>query len=446
MPTALLVDDDLVYASALAELIEQEDYEVRTCANVREALEHLADNVPDVVLVDLLLPDGSGMELVHKVESQALHTRVFVITAHAELDSTVAALRAGVEDYLTKPLDLQHLRQCLRAAKAETSPPSGPLACPPASLDGLGPLIGSSAAMRELYAAIQKAAPTNMSVFLSGESGTGKELAASAIHACSDRSDNPFLAINCGAVPANLIATELFGHERGAFTDARSQHKGYFERADGGTLFLDEITEMPLELQVQLLRVLENRCVTRVGGLREIPVNVRIIAATNRNPRTAVSQGHLREDLLFRLMAFPITIAPLRRRLGDIAILAERFLRQHNEENGTRKTLAPEALRFLESYSWPGNVRELKNAIGHAYILADDSLQPAHFPQGVEPIIEEEGSSLQCLPGTPIDQFEKRFILATLDHHNGNKRRTAETLGISLKTLYNRLNEYRAES
>ncbi len=446
MPTALLVDDDHVYAAALAELIEQENYEVRTCGGVRQALTELTDYVPDVVLVDLLLPDGSGMELVHKIESLALHTHVFVITAHAELDSTVAALRAGVEDYLTKPLDLQHLRKCLQAARAETSAGAEPRDGPPKALDGLGPLVGSSSAMRELYASIKKAAPTNMSVFLSGESGTGKELAASAVHACSDRSDKPFLAINCGAVPANLIATELFGHERGAFTDARSQHKGYFERADGGTLFLDEITEMPLELQVQLLRVLENRCITRVGGLREIPVDVRIIAATNRNPRVAVSQGRLREDLLFRLMAFPIAIAPLRRRSGDIGLLAEKFLRQHNEENGTAKVLTTEALRFLEGYSWPGNVRELKNAIGHAYILADDALQPSHFPQGVEPAIEEDGALLQCLPGTPIEQFEKRFILATLDHHKGNKRRTAETLGISLKTLYNRLNEYRAQS
>ena len=445
MPDALLVDDDTQYALALSELIEQEDFQVRICGNIEEALTYLKTHIPDVVLVDLLLPDGSGMELIHKIEALASHTRVLVITAHAALDSTVAALRAGVEDYLTKPLDLEQLRNRLRTVKKDIGQQPSLATGKRAPLDQLGPLIGSSAAMRELYASIESVAPTNLTAFLFGESGTGKELAANAIHSLSLRHEEPFLALNCGAVSTHLIASELFGHERGAFTDARTQHKGYFERADGGTLFLDEITEMPLELQVQLLRVLENRTITRLGGLAEIPVDVRVVAATNRHPRQAVAEGRLREDLLFRLMAFPVHLPPLRRRFGDIQVLAERFLEEQNQRYKTRKVLSPEAIEFMDAAHWPGNVRELKNAIGHAYILANDRLQPEHFPAGLENVLQEDGPALHCLPGTPIDQFEKRFILATLEHHNDNKRRTAETLGISLKTLYNRLNEYRTE-
>ena len=445
MPEALIVEDDAQYALALSELIQGEDFQVSICGTIEEATAHLKVCMPDVVLVDLVLPDGSGIDLIHQIEALASHTRVLVITGHAAVESTVAALRAGVKDFLTKPLDIEQLRNSLAEIKAEITKADRPSASTRHPRDRLGMLIGSSPVMRELFRQIDNVAPTHMTVFLFGESGTGKELAASAIHELSTRAEQPFLAINCGAVPTNLIASELFGHERGSFTDARTQHKGYFERAEGGTLFLDEITEMPLELQVQLLRVLENRTITRLGGHEEIPVNVRVIAATNRHPRDAVADGRLREDLLFRLMVFPINLPPLRRRFSDIPILAQEFLDRENERNGTRKTLAPETIEFLMGYSWPGNVRELKNAIGHAYILAGDTLLPEHFPEGLDHLMQEDGPSLRCSPGTPIDQFERRFILATLEHYNGNKRRTAETLGISLKTLYNRLNEYRSE-
>jgi two-component system, NtrC family, response regulator AtoC len=445
MPEALIVEDDAQYALAVSELIQGEDFQVSICGTIEEASAYLKVSMPDVVLVDLVLPDGSGIDLIHHIEALASHTRVLVITGHAAVESTVAALRAGVQDFLTKPLDIEQLRSRLSEIKAEVAKSDRPSASSRHPRDRLGMLIGSSPVMRELFRQIDNVAPTQMTVFLFGESGTGKELAASAIHELSTRAERPFLAINCGAVPTNLIASELFGHERGSFTDARSQHKGYFERAEGGTLFLDEITEMPLELQVQLLRVLENRTITRLGGHEEIPVNVRVIAATNRHPREAVAEGRLREDLLFRLMVFPINLPPLRRRFSDIPILAEEFLERENQRHGTRKTFSPETMESLMAYSWPGNVRELKNAIGHAYILANDKLQPEHFPEGLDQLMQEDGPSLRCTPGTPIDQFERRFILATLEHYHGNKRRTAETLGISLKTLYNRLNEYRSE-
>lgn len=445
MPHALLVDDDTQYALALGELIEGAGFHVSISSSIEECLSHIKTNTPDVVLVDLLLPDGSGIDLIHKIEAMALYIRIVVITGHAAVESTIAALRAGVQDYLTKPLDVDHLYKCLAAIKDDVARHNKQSVRNLRPLDRLDQMLGSSAVMRELYSSILNVARTDMTVFLIGESGTGKELAAQAIHTLSERHDKPFLALNCGAVSTNLIATELFGHERGAFTDARSQHKGYFERANGGTLFLDEITEMPLQLQVQLLRVLENRTVTRLGGFTEIPVDARIVAATNRNPREAVADGRLREDLLFRLMAFPILLPPLRRRFGDIPILANEFLDAQNKAYGTHKSLSSDALEFIESYSWPGNVRELKNAIGHAYILADDWIRPEHFPEGMDTLLQANGPALHCTPGTPIDQFEKRFILATLEHHNGNKRLAAETLGISLKTLYNRLNEYRSE-
>lgn len=445
MPDALLVDDDTQYALALCELIEQEDFHVSICGTIEEALTHLESKVPDVVLVDIMLPDGSGIDLIRKIEALASHTRVLVITGHAAIDTTVAALRAGVEDYLTKPINLDQLRVRLNAIKTTISQHPPQTYGKRRTLDQLGPLVGASTEMRELYASIENVAPTNMTVFLFGESGTGKELAAQAIYSLSTRSEQPFLALNCGAIPANLIATELFGHERGAFTDARAQHKGYFERADGGTLFLDEITDMPMELQVQLLRVLENRTITRLGGHTEIPVDVRVIAATNRHPREAVADGRLREDLLFRLMAFPIRLPPLRRRFGDITLLANNFLAEQNQNSAITKSLSPEAIDYIESSTWPGNVRELKNAIAHAYILADSVLLPEHFPESIIMATEDDGHALHCMPGTPIDHFEKRYILATLEHHHGNKRRTAETLGISLKTLYNRLNDYQAE-
>lgn len=445
MPEALLVDDDIPYALALSELIEQEDFRTHICGTIEEGLAYLQTNRPDIALVDLLLPDGDGIDLIHKIEALVSQTRVLVITGHAALDSVVAALRAGVDDYLTKPLDLEQLRKRLRAVKKDIArrPPLSNDACAPR--DHLGSLIGSSTAMRELYDAIETVAPTSLTTFLFGESGTGKELAAHAIHSLSRRREQPFLALNCGAISTNLIASELFGHERGSFTDARAQHKGYFERAYGGTLFLDEIAEMPSEVQVQLLRVLESHTITRLGGLEEVPVDVRLIAATNRHPRQAVAEGRLREDLLFRLMAFPVHLPPLRSRFGDIPILAEWFLMECNQRYETRKTLTAEAIDFMERSPWPGNVRELKNAIAHAYILADERLQPDHFPPSLDDMLQEDGPVLHCQPGSRLDQFEKQFILATLEHYDGNKRRTAETLGISLKTLYNRLNEYRTE-
>ena len=302
--------------------------------------------------------------------------------------------------------------------------------------------IGSSAAMRQLRQIIMRVAPTAATVFIQGESGTGKELIAQTIHDLSSRRDCVFIPVNCGALPPNLIESELFGHERGSFTGASRQHKGYFERASGGTLFLDEITEMPVELQANLLRVLETGRITRLGGTTETEVDVRIIAATNRDPGEAVSDGKLRKDLYFRLATFPIHAPALRHRRGDTRLLAEHFIELLNRADGVNKSLSPEALGALENYHWPGNVRELKNVLQRAYILADHLIEPEHLPHlsGHLPVAEP----LEFVVGTTIDDVERRLILATLAHFNGDKRRAAETLGVSLKTIYNRLRRYEA--
>jgi len=313
--------------------------------------------------------------------------------------------------------------------------------CPAATSGALGQLQGTSAPMKALYDMIQRVAPTSASVLIVGESGTGKEVIATAIHEASGRAARPFVAINCGALPANLVEAELFGYEKGAFTGAVRAHQGCFERASGGTLFLDEITEMPPELQVTLLRALETGRFCRVGGAYEISVDVRVIAATNRDPATAVAHGSLREDLLYRLAVFPIHVPALRERGDDIELLARHFLDELNAEADTAKRLSVDARAFLRSHSWPGNVRELKNAVQRAFILADETLDfgGAIAPQ---PAFTMRRDALQFRIGTALEEIEREVIFATLAHCQGRKKETAELLGVSVKTLYNRLNEY----
>jgi DNA-binding NtrC family response regulator len=289
---------------------------------------------------------------------------------------------------------------------------------------------------------IEKVAPTEATVFITGESGCGKELVARTIHERSARAHGAFVAINCGAIPQNLIEAELFGHERGAFTGANRQHRGCFERAEGGTLFLDEITEMAPEMQVRLLRVLEMGRFMRVGGDGEIRTNVRVLTATNRDALDAVRDGRLREDLMYRLAVFPITLPPLREREGDTELLAEHFLQNLNVEGGTSKRFSRAALTTIRAYHWPGNVRELKNAVHRAFIMAEDVVELDLAGLACPAV---EGECLRVPVGTSLAEMERQAIFATLDHCRGNKRRAAEMLGVSLKTLYNRLTAYQAE-
>jgi len=319
----------------------------------------------------------------------------------------------------------------LAATRAASSP----------ALGRFGRLYGSSPLMQDVYRMIDRVAPTEATVFVTGESGGGKELVARTIHERSGRARGPFVAINCGAIPSNLIEAELFGHEKGAFTGASRNHRGCFERAESGTLLLDEITEMSLEMQVRLLRVLETGRFMRVGGDSEMRANVRIVAATNRDPHEAVRDGRLREDLMYRLAVFPINLPPLRDREGDAELLAEHFLQQLNADAGSDKQFSRAALMTIRTHQWPGNVRELKNAVHRAFIMADEDVDLDLSGLACPAL---EGECLRVPIGTPLAEMERQAIFATLDHCSGNKRRAAEILGVSLKTLYNRLAAYQA--
>jgi len=447
MPVALIVDDEARALSAMTELVEKEGFSAISAGTLAEARGRLAQTRPDVVLVDLMLPDGNGLELFQEMEP-AQRPEVILMTGFASVDSAVAALRTGVLDYLTKPVDIRRLKTVLAnvsrtlALKEEI----GSLRDELRELGRFGRLIGNSTVMQKVYDLVVKVAPTDATVLLVGESGTGKEEVAATIHELGRRRSQPFLPVNCGAVPANLIESELFGHERGSFTGATQLHRGYFERVSRGTLFLDEITEMPLELQVKLLRVLETGTMLRVGGDEAIPVDVRVIAASNRSPEAAVREGKFREDLLYRLNVFPIVLPPLRDRNGDIDLLAEHFLGQINREEGTSKKFSSAARRRMAAYSWPGNVRELKNMIRRAFILSDDMIEMDALPTGPSTPAPAGASSNpdSMQVGMSLADIERHFILATLEHYGGDKRKAAEVLGISLKTIYNRLNNYSA--
>jgi DNA-binding NtrC family response regulator len=448
MPQALAVDDDPNFLSALEELSNQAGFETTTVTSLEAAKKEFSNNIPDVVLMDLVLPDGSGFELLKDLDEAAANTEVILITGHASVDSAVEALRLGVTDFLLKPIDVERLRGILVeiARSRESRDQIEAIEEEVRQFGRFGLLFGSSPAMQRVYRLISRVAPTNATVLVTGESGTGKELAAETIHQLSKRAKSPYLPVNCGAISPTLIESELFGHERGSFTGAQKRHHGYFERAHGGTLLLDEITEMPLELQVKLLRVLESGQIMRIGGDRAIDVDVRILTATNRNPEDAVRDGRLREDLLYRLQVFPIHLPPLRHRGRDMEHLAEHFLQILNKSEGTEKHFNAEALERLRSHSWPGNVRELKNVVHRAFILADDEIGPDEVP--IEARREEAvsgGPFIRVAVGSSIADAEKKLILATLEELDGDKKEAAEVLGISLKTLYNRLNAYKEE-
>jgi two-component system, NtrC family, response regulator AtoC len=453
MSHALIVDDDVDSASMLAALVADQQFTVASAHTLRDARRQIALQTPDIVLLDLQLPDGSGLDLFDNAALLA-QSQVVLVTGHASLETSIQALRVGAADYLVKPI----VPAQLRAILSRVMPPSALRA----EIDGLeaeldksgrfGHLWGRSAPMQRVYHQIARVAGTAVSVLITGESGTGKELVARTLHDLSRRRKQPFLAVNCGALSPQLIESEVFGHEKGSFTGAERQHQGFFERAHGGTLFLDEITEMPPELQVKLLRVLETGSYLRVGGATQQSADVRIVAATNRDPERAVAQGQLREDLLYRLNVFPIAMPPLRDRPGDVALLAAHFLADIGQREGHPRRWTAAATAKLETYRWPGNVRELRNAVQRAYVMSDgdvvgDDWLPRDVPIDVQPAPAPAAAATITLPlGASLADTERRLILATLEHFEHQRERTAAALGISLKTLYNRLKEYGGEA
>jgi len=442
-PRALIVDDDLGFLAGLAELVRREGFAVASASTLKQAREEIAAKLPDILLVDLHLPDGRGLDLLAAFEPGAA-PEVVLITGNASVETAVDALRRGVADYLTKPVDFARVKMALGnvTRTLEMRGEISTLRSELRKLGRFGPLIGASAPMQKVYDLIGKVAGTDASILISGETGTGKELVAETIHSLSRRSKKAFLAVNCGALSANLIESELFGHERGSFTGADRMHKGYFERADGGTLFLDEVTESA-DIQVRLLRALETSAVTRVGGTEPIKVDVRVVAATSRRVEEVVASGKLREDLYYRLNVFPIQIPPLRERGDDVELLAEQLLSELNLAEGTAKHFTRACLERLHRHSWPGNVRELQNVIRRAFILAEADVGVDSLPLAVSE--QMAAASLVTRVGTTIAEMERRLILATLEHFDGDKKKAADVLKISLKTLYNRLNEYKTD-
>ena len=449
MGHALIVDDDIDTARTMAALMAQEGYTAATAHTLRDARRQLALHQPDVVLLDLELPDGSGMELFEDAQLIA-QSEIVLITGHASVETSVRALRLGAADYLTKPLNFEQLRAILSRTMRPAQLRADIEAMEAEWLRSgrFGHLWGRTAAMHRVYEQIARVAGTAVTVFITGESGTGKELAARTVHDLSRRRRQPFLAVNCGAVSPQLIESELFGHEKGSFTGADRQHQGFFERARGGTLFLDEIADMPLALQVKLLRVLETGTFTRVGSTALHQADVRVIAATNRRPERAVADGLLREDLYYRLNVFPIEMPPLRARPDDVPLLAQQFLADVGRREGGAKRFTPAALRQLAAHAWPGNVRELRNAVQRAYVMAphevigEDWLPVVGAVSGAAGRAVGHAPSLTLPIGISLPDAERRLILATLQHYGNHKERTAAVLGVSLKTLYNRLKEY----
>lgn len=372
MSKVLVLDDEPRIRTAMGQLLREWGHDVLYASTCDEAQAMLLTTVVDIAFIDVVLPDGSGLDLIRKVREQGVLTAIVFLTGHGTIEDAVRAIRLGAEDYFTKPVEPSRLRILLDklCERIEMEEEVRTLRRQLTKV-GAGPLVGQSAAMQQVYTLIERVAPTNASVFITGESGTGKTLFAQTIHHYSKRRKKPFVAVNCAAIPPSLIESELFGHEKGSFTGALATRRGLFEEANTGTIFLDEVTEMPVELQAKLLHVLEEGRVRRVGGNCEFEIDVRMISATNRDPMGAVKEGKLREDLYYRMNIFPIHAPGLRERPDDVPLLSQTFLDKICEEEGRKPCrFDARALQALMDYSWPGNVRELRNAINRAVIVA----------------------------------------------------------------------------
>jgi DNA-binding NtrC family response regulator len=390
-----------------------------------------------------------GLWLLRALRAELPECPVVLLTGRGTIQTAVQAIKEGAYDFIEKPLEVPRLRIVLERAleKKETMREVQLLRRRLAALAPGTDVIGSGPAMQKVFELVNKVAPSNASVVIAGESGTGKEVVARAIHNLSPRKEKPFVALNCSAIPATLIESELFGYERGAFTGADQRRMGNFELAHNGTLFLDEIGELPLELQSKFLRVLEERKIRRLGGRGEVEVDVRVICATNRDLKEEIRRGRFREDLYFRLHVFTIVLPTLKERREDIPLLVHHFIEKFNGETGKRvQGVSPAALGMLQGYAWPGNIRELRNTVERAMILVDgDVIGDEHLPPDMQ-TSRPEAATLRVPLGIPLDKVEKEYILASLQKNGGNKARTAEILGISEKTLYNKLNRYAAEA
>ena len=446
----LIIEDEENERTGLAELVRAWGYEAETANDGVEGLEAVDLWNPGIIITDLRMPRMDGMQLLERVAAQPQQIAVILLTAQGSIDAAVNAMKIGAFDFIEKPVNPTRLRNILqnasrlRGTERELEASRRKLR----DIGVLGVLVGPSKRMQEVFRLIEMVAPSTASVLITGESGTGKELVARSIHSLSARKAKPFVAINCAAIPETLIESEIFGHEKGAFTGALERRIGCFELAEGGTLLLDEIGEMPIATQAKLLRVLEDRKLRRLGSKSETSVDVRVLAATNKVPEDAVANGHLRNDLFYRLNVFNIQLPPLREHKEDVPALVQAIMDDMNEKHGRKvASISDQVSSVFQSHAWPGNVRELRNTLERAVIVCDGSVvEMKHLPPGFGQVVPrapvQEANAVRLGVGTTVDEAERLLILKTLEATNNNKTRAAEILGISLKTLHNKLKEY----
>ena len=443
----LIADDDEPSRQGLKLLLSSAGYEVREAFDGQDALEKALTFLPTVVVTDMLMPRLDGLGLLKAIQSELPFATVIILTGHGTIETAVAALKEGAYDYLTKPVDIPRLRILIEKAleKGEALREVTVLRRRLKEVWGFGKLVGKSPAMQEIYRLIDLAAPTTAPVLITGESGTGKELVARSLHDLSPRSKGPFVAVNCSAIPETLLESEIFGHEKGAFTGALERRAGCFELAHEGTLFLDEIAEMAAATQAKFLRILQDGTVRRLGGKVEMQVDVRVLAATNKDALKALKDGVFREDLYYRLNVFTLPLPPLRERRDDIPLLVQAFLEEFNAKYEKRVRSVDDAvLQIFLTHPWAGNVRELRNTIERAIIICEgDLIAPKHLPPDLTQAVGVERSDVVTFTlGVTVEDAEKTLILKTLASVGNNKARAASILGISVKTLHNKLHRY----
>ncbi len=453
-PRVLVVDDDKLILQLLEEFLTRKGFEPTLATDGKEAERIFSSEEFDVVLSDVMMPHLDGMQLLQRIKEKDPEIPVILITAFGEMESAVEAMKNGAYDYIAKPLNFDALELSLKRAAEKFSlvKRNRQLSEVVEKRDHFANIIGSSERMEEVFSLISKVAKSNASILIQGESGTGKELVAQAIHYHSSRKEGPLIAVNCAAIPKELMESELFGHVKGAFTGAIADKRGKFELADGGSIFLDEIGDLDISLQAKILRALQEREFERVGGTQPIRVNIRLIAASNKDLAKAMKDGSFREDLFYRLSVIPLRIPPLRERSEDIPYLAEHFLGKYKRENGKDvKGIDPEAMKALKAYDWPGNVRELENCMERAVVMAEaNRIRLSDLPlvlqsRRVDGSSPPEGESRQEVSwelGRPVRDIEKEYILRTLKEMKGNRTRAAAALGISVRGLHGKLKEY----
>ncbi len=453
----LIVDDEPGILTSVSQILADEGYGTLTAKSGPEALKTIAAEQPDLVLLDIWMPDMDGLETLKRIREQAPALQVIMMSGHGSIETAVKAIKLGAYDYIEKPLSLENIMLRVQHALDQRRLAEENLTLR-TKVERRYELVGESPAMQRLRQLIETAGPTNARVLLAGENGTGKELVARAIHQASPRHAKPFVAVNCAAIPETLIESELLGHEKGSFTGATAQKKGQFEQADGGTLFLDEIGDMSLNTQAKVLRVLQEQQFTRVGGTKVIKVDVRVIAASNKDLLKEIEKGTFREDLYYRLNVLPILVPPLRERREDIPFLAKHFLKNHAEEQGLKgKGVATEAIAALQRYDWPGNIRELRNLIERLMIMTPGPVIEASDVEGfLQPKSGGDSGTIAAPAGKPYDSlrdarnaFEKDYIARKLREHSGNVSRTADDLKIERSHLHRKIKllgiELRAE-